>query len=59
MDTWLKMLIASACVVVIGGGGYLASVEYDAKYSLEAKTKAAIESHRQTMRQFDRTFGSN
>ncbi|MCM2432099.1 hypothetical protein [Agrobacterium rosae] len=28
MDSWLKALIASACVVVIAGGGYYASGEY-------------------------------
>lgn len=50
MDTWLKMLIASACVVIIGGGGYLASLEYNAKYSAKAQREAVLERHKEFMR---------
>ncbi|MDW9792116.1 hypothetical protein GOB42_15125 [Sinorhizobium meliloti] len=50
MDTWLKMLITSACVVIIGGGGYLASLEYDAKYSRDAQVNALLERNKETMR---------
>lgn len=50
MDTWLKMLITSACVVIIGGGGYLASLEYEAKYSRDAQVNALLERNKETMR---------
>ena len=49
MDGWLKALIAAACITVIAGGGYLASQEYDAKYSKSARTDALIEQNRQTL----------
>lgn len=42
MDSWLKGLIAAACVVVIAGGGYYAWGEYQIR-SAQAERSAGIE----------------
>lgn len=39
MDGWLKFLIATACVVIIAGGGYYAWNEYQQKVSAEESAK--------------------
>jgi len=36
MDGWLKVLVASACVVVIAGGGWYAWGEYS-RYSIQSE----------------------
>jgi len=36
MDGWLKFLIATACSVIIAGGGYFAWSEYQQKQAAEA-----------------------
>ncbi|MBB4272793.1 hypothetical protein [Rhizobium mongolense] len=53
MDNWLKALLATACVAVIAGVGYFASLEYGAKYSSGAKTSELLERNKQTLRALD------
>lgn len=43
MDGWLKALIATACIVVIAGGGYFAWSEWDAKVTADRATATRIE----------------
>lgn len=39
IDGWLKFLIATACVVIIAGGGYFAWSEYQQKKTAETEAK--------------------
>lgn len=39
MDGWLKFLIATACVVIIAGGGYFAWSEYQQKQAAKAASQ--------------------
>lgn len=57
MDGWLKALIAAACVVVIAIGGYLASIEYNSKYSTKADNDELIKRNEQTIRNLDAATG--
>lgn len=43
MDGWLKGLIATACVVIIAGGGYFAWSQYQANKSREEAKQAQEE----------------
>lgn len=53
MDGWLKILIAAACVVVIGGGAYYGWKEYRQSQALTAARDAAA--LRATARQLEQT----
>ncbi|NSX90145.1 hypothetical protein [Agrobacterium tumefaciens] len=52
MDGWLKSLVASACVVIIAGGGYFAWSEYrrskiETARQSEASKRAELQQERQ------------
>lgn len=57
MDGWLKALVAATCAVIIAIGGYLASIEYNSKYSTKATNDALLERNAQTIRGFDAATG--
>lgn len=40
METWLKGLVAAACIVVIGWGGYLGWMEYQRRSQIAAEIEA-------------------
>ncbi|MBB5664739.1 hypothetical protein GGE68_002936 [Rhizobium leguminosarum] len=57
MDGWLKALIAATCALIIAVGGYLASIEYNSKYSTKATNDDLIKRNEQTIRSFDAATG--
>ncbi|MBY3263875.1 hypothetical protein HFO15_19815 [Rhizobium laguerreae] len=57
MDGWLKALVAATCVVVVVIGGYMASIEYNSKYSTKATNDDLIKRNEQTIRSLDTATG--
>ena len=46
MDSWLKVLVATACLVIIGGGAYLGWGEYQARAQAKIEQERAAENAR-------------
>lgn len=55
MDNGLKMLIAVACIAIIGGVGYFVWRDYSERPS---KTELLLRDHKKLMKDFDAAFGT-